>query len=287
MSIRKAVIPAAGLGTRFLPFTKAVPKEMLPIVDVPVIQLIVEEAVSSGIEEIVIITSSQKRAIEDHFDYAYELEQRLAAAGKQEEVARIRAVAELAKFVYVRQGEPLGNGHAVLCAREVVGDEPFAMLWGDDLARAEPPVLRQLLDVYERHHGSVLGVMQVGEDDISRYGAIAGEQLSERLYRVTGLVEKPAPGSAPTNLAVVKEYILTPEIFGILAETPRGQGGEIWLADAIAELARRQTVFAYQFVGQRYDPGDKLGFLMATVEYALAREDVGPAFRAYLRSLDL
>jgi UTP--glucose-1-phosphate uridylyltransferase len=175
----------------------------------------------------------------------------------------------------------------VLCAREVVGDEPFAMLWGDDLARAEPPVLRQLLDVYERHHGSVLGVIQVGEDDISRYGAIAGEQLSERLYRVTGLVEKPAPGSAPTNLAVVKEYILTPEIFGILAETPRGQGGEIWLADAIAELARRQTVFAYQFVGQRYDPGDKLGFLMATVEYALAREDVGPAFRAYLRSLDL
>jgi UTP--glucose-1-phosphate uridylyltransferase len=283
MGVRKAVIPAAGLGTRFLPFTKAVPKEMLPIVDVPVIQLIVEEAVSSGIEEILIVTNAQKRAIEDHFDYAYELEQRLAAAGKQADVARIRAVAEL----YVRQGEPLGNGHAVLCAREVVGDEPFAMLWGDDLARAEPPVLRQLLDVYERHGGSVLGVMRVDEGEISRYGAIAGQPIGERLHRVAGLVEKPDPGTAPTNLAVVKEYILTPEIFGILAETPRGQGGEIWLADAINRLAAREPVFAYEFVGQRYDPGDRLGFLMATVEYALAREDLGPAFRAYLRSLDL
>ena len=287
MKIRKAVIPAAGLGTRFLPATKAVPKEMLPIVDVPVIQLIVEEAVSSGIEEIVVITSASKRAIEDHFDYAYELEQRLAEAGKRADLARIRAIAEMARFVYVRQGAPLGNGHAVLCAREVIGDEPFAVLWGDDIARADPPVCRQLIDVYERYGGSVLAVMPLPDEEVSKYGVIAGQPVGERVHRVSGLVEKPPPGRAPTNLAAVKEYVLTPEIFEILAETRAGQGGEIWLADAIHQLAQRQPVFACEFVGQRYDPGNKLGFLMATVEYALARDDVGPEFRAYLKSLRL
>jgi UTP--glucose-1-phosphate uridylyltransferase len=287
VTIRKAVIPAAGLGTRFLPATKAVPKEMLPIVDVPVIQLIVEEAVESGIREIVIITSAGKRAIEDHFDYAFELESRLAQSGKRADLERIRAVAELAKFVYVRQGEPLGNGHAVLCARDVINDEPFAVLWGDDLARAEPPVCRQLIEVYEQHRGSVLAVMPIDEAEISRYGVIAGELIGERTHRVTHLVEKPAPADAPSNLAAVKEYILTPEIFEVLETTPRGHGGEIWLADAINVLAGRQPVFAYEFVGERYDPGNRLGFLKATVEYALAREDVGPEFRAYLQSLDL
>jgi UTP--glucose-1-phosphate uridylyltransferase len=287
VTIRKAVIPAAGLGTRFLPATKAVPKEMLPIVDVPVIQLIVEEAVESGIEEIVIITSAAKRSIEDHFDYAFELERRLAEAGKHADVERIRAVAELARFVYVRQGEPLGNGHAVLCAREVIGHQPFAVLWGDDLARAQPPVCRQLVDVYERHRGSVLAVMAVDEAELSQYGVIAGERMNGRTHRVKGLVEKPPPGRAPSNLAAVKEYVLTPEIFDILQETPHGQGGEIWLADAINRLAERQPVFAYEFVGERYDPGNRLGFLKATVEYALARDDLGSEFRAYLRSLKL
>jgi UTP--glucose-1-phosphate uridylyltransferase len=287
VTIRKVVIPAAGLGTRFLPATKAVPKEMLPIVDVPVIQLIVEEAVESGIEEIVIITSAAKRSIEDHFDYAFELERRLAEAGKHADVERIRAVAELARFVYVRQGEPLGNGHAVLCAREVIGHQPFAVLWGDDLARAQPPVCRQLVDVYERHGGSVLAVMAVDEAELSQYGVISGERINGRMHRVKGLVEKPPPGRAPSNLAAVKEYVLTPEIFDILQETPRGQGGEIWLADAINLLAERQPVFAYEFVGERYDPGNRLGFLKATVEYALARDDLGSEFRAYLRSLKL
>ena len=287
MKIRKAVIPAAGLGTRFLPATKALPKEMLPIVDVPVIQLIVEEAVESGIEEIVIITSGAKRSIEDHFDYAFELEQRLAQAGKQADVARIRAIAEMARFVFVRQGEPLGNGHAVLCAREVIGDEPFAVLWGDDLARANPPVCRQLIDVFEREGGSVVAVMQIDDDQISRYGVIAGEPIGDRVHRMTGIVEKPAPGTAPTNLAAVKEYILTPEIFRILAQTQRGQGGEIWLTDAINQLVTREPVFACEFVGDRYDPGTKIGFLQATVQYALAREDLGAEFRAYLKSLRL
>jgi UTP--glucose-1-phosphate uridylyltransferase len=287
VKVRKAVIPAAGLGTRFLPATKAIPKEMLPIVDVPVIQLIVEEAVESGIEEIVLITSGAKRAIEDHFDYAYELEQRLAQAGKTADLARIRAIAEMARFVYVRQGEPLGNGHAVLCARDVIGDEPFAMLWGDDLARANPPVCRQLIDVYEQHGGSVAAVMRIDGDDISKYGVIAGQPVADRVHRVTGLVEKPPPGTAPTNLAVVKGYVLTPPIFEILAGTPRGQGGEIWLADGVQELARREPVFACEFVGRRYDAGLKQEFLQATIEYALARDDLGPDFRAYLKSLDV
>jgi UTP--glucose-1-phosphate uridylyltransferase len=287
LKIRKAVIPAAGLGTRFLPATKSVPKEMLPIVDVPVIQLIVEEAVAAGIEEIVVITSGAKRAIEDHFDYAFELEYRLSQAGKEKELRQIRHLAELARFVFIRQGAPLGNGHAVLCARDVIGDEPFAVLWGDDLVRSRVPVCSQLIRVYEEFRGSVLAVMQIAPDEISRYGVIDGEPVAERVHQVRGLVEKPSPEQAPSNLAAVKEYVLTPEIFRILAETKPSQGGEIWLADAINELARTEAVYACEFEGERYDPGDKVGFLKATVEYALVREDIGPEFRSYLRSLNL
>jgi UTP--glucose-1-phosphate uridylyltransferase len=287
LKIRKAVIPAAGLGTRFLPATKSVPKEMLPIVDVPVIQLIVEEAVAAGIEEIVVITSGAKRAIEDHFDYAFELEYRLSQAGKEKELRQIRHLAELARFVFIRQGAPLGNGHAVLCARDVIGDEPFAVLWGDDLVRSMVPVCSQLIRVYEEFGGSVLAVMQIPPDEISRYGVIDGEPVAERVHQVRGLVEKPSPEQAPSNLAAVKEYVLTPEIFRILADTKPSQGGEIWLADAINELARTEAVYACEFEGERYDPGDKVGFLKATVEYALVREDIGPEFRSYLRSLKL
>jgi UTP--glucose-1-phosphate uridylyltransferase len=287
LKIRKAVIPAAGLGTRFLPATKSVPKEMLPIVDVPVIQLIVEEAVAAGIEEIVVITSGAKRAIEDHFDYAFELEYRLSQAGKEKELRQIRHLAELARFVFIRQGAPLGNGHAVLCAQDVIGDEPFAVLWGDDLVRSMVPVCSQLIRVYEEFGGSVLAVMQIPPDEISRYGVIDGEPVAERVHQVRGLVEKPSPEQAPSNLAAVKEYVLTPEIFRILADTKPSQGGEIWLADAINELARTEAVYACEFEGERYDPGDKVGFLKATVEYALVREDIGPEFRSYLRSLKL
>jgi UTP--glucose-1-phosphate uridylyltransferase len=287
LKIRKAVIPAAGLGTRFLPATKSVPKEMLPIVDVPVIQLIVEEAVAAGIEEIVVITSGAKRAIEDHFDYAFELEYRLSQAGKEKELRQIRHLAELARFVFIRQGAPLGNGHAVLCARDVIGDEPFAVLWGDDLVRSMVPVCSQLIRVYEEFGGSVLAVMQIPPDEISRYGVIDGEPVADRVHQVRGLVEKPSPEQAPSNLAAVKEYVLTPEIFRILADTKPSQGGEIWLADAINELARTEAVYACEFEGERYDPGDKVGFLKATVEYALVREDIGPEFRSYLRSLKL
>ncbi|MCC7104803.1 MAG: UTP--glucose-1-phosphate uridylyltransferase, partial [Chloroflexi bacterium] len=219
MRIRKAVIPAAGLGTRFLPATKAIPKEMLPIVDTPVIQLIVEQAVKAGIEHIVIVTSSAKRAIEDHFDYCYELEQRLEQAGKNAEVQQVRRIADLASFSFVRQKRPLGNGHAVLCAREAIGNEPFAVLWGDDLVLADPPLVSQMADVFERYGGSVMAVMRVPEAETGRYGVIAGELVADRVYRVSNIVEKPAVAEAPSNLAVVTCYILHPEIFEILART--------------------------------------------------------------------
>ena len=287
MNVRKAVIPAAGLGTRMLPATKAVPKEMLPIVDVPIIQLVVEEAVESGIEEIVIVTSGSKRAIEDHFDYAYELEQSLERAGKHADLERIRTIAELAKFVYVRQGAPLGNGHAVLCAREVIGDEPFVVLWGDDIARANPPVCRQMIEVYERFGGPVICAMSVPPERTSQYGVIDGEPIAEGVLKVAGIVEKPAPGTLASTLVAVKEYVLPPEIFEILASTRSGQGGEIWLTDALNELCKRQTVYAAELRGTRYDPGNKIGYLQAVVEYALGREDLGPEFREYLRGLTL
>jgi UTP--glucose-1-phosphate uridylyltransferase len=285
--VRKAVIPAAGLGTRFLPATKAQPKEMLPIVDKPIIQYIVEEAVASGIEQIVIVTGQSKRAIEDHFDYPFELAYRLRQQDKMEELREVERLAEMADFVYVRQKQPLGNGHAVLVAKEVIGDEPFAVLWGDDMVVADVPCLKQLIDVYEQHHGSVLAVMPIASESISKYGIIDPEPLSDRVHRVKRLVEKPSPENAPSNLGQVHGYVLTPEIFQELQSTTAGKGGEIWLSDAIEALMRHQRIYALEFEGRRYDAGNKLEFLKATVDLALEREDLGPQFRAYLKTLDL
>src|SRR5579871_271448 len=251
MSIRKAVIPAAGLGTRFLPATKAQPKEMLPIVDKPVIQYIVEEAAASGIEQIIIITGQSKRAIEDHFDRSFELEYHLREQGKAAMFEQIKHIAELVKFVYVRQQMPLGNGHAVLVAREVVGDEPFAVLWGDDIVVSDEPCLKQMMRVYERYGRSVLAAMRVPRSDYSKYGMIEPRQIDDRLSQVLSIVEKPNPDDAPSNLAQVKGYILTPEIFELLERTPPKKGGEIWLGDAIDLLIQQQTVYAYEFEGRR------------------------------------
>ena len=285
MKVRKAVIPAAGLGTRFLPATKSLPKEMLPVVDKPVIQYVVEEAVASGIEQIIIVTSQGKQPMQAHFDYAFELEHRLAASGKQTARDEIRAIANLADFVFVHQKEPLGNGHAVLCARHVVGDEPFAMLWGDDLVDSDPPCLRQLLDVYERFQAPVAAVMAIKPSQAQTYGVIAGEPVEDRVWRVRDLIEKPAPGTAPSNLAVVKEYVLTADVFDYLERTGRGVGGEIWLADGLRAQAADRPMYALEFLGRRYDVGSKLEYLEANVELALKREDLGPPFAAYLRRL--
>ncbi len=285
--VRKAVIPAAGLGTRFLPATKAQPKEMLPIVDKPVIQYIVEEAVNSGIEQIVIITGQSKRAIEDHFDYPFELVHRLRQGNKMEELHEVERLSEMADFVYVRQKQPLGNGHAVLVAKEVIGNEPFAVLWGDDLVDAEVPCLRQLIQVYERYESSVMAVMRVAEQNIPKYGVIGATPVVDRIFQVTDLVEKPALENAPSDLAAVKGYVLTPEIFEELEHTQPGKGGEIWLSDAIKSLMRRQKVMALEFEGRRYDAGNKLEFLQATVDFALKREDLQDDFRSFLKSLHL
>ncbi len=281
--VRKAVIPAAGLGTRFLPASKAIPKEMLPLVDKPVIQYIVEGAVASGIEEVVVVTSAAKRAIEDHFDRFWELEHRLQVAGKADLLEESVRPAELAKFVYVRQGAPLGNGHAVLAAREVVGDEPFAMLWGDDLVLGEPPFVQQLVDAYERTGGAVVGAMSVPPETACRYAVVeVAERLDERLSRVSRIVEKPPCGQAPSSLAAVAGYLLTPDVFDHLAHTQPGRGGEIWLADAVQRIAERGHLYALEFQGRRYDVGNKPEYLEATVDLALARADLGPAFREYL-----
>ncbi|MBV8719217.1 MAG: UTP--glucose-1-phosphate uridylyltransferase [Chloroflexi bacterium] len=284
--VRKAVIPAAGLGTRFLPASKAVPKEMLPIVDKPVIQYIVEGAVESGIEEVVLVTASAKRAIEDHFDRFFELEYRLEASGKHDLLEETRRPAEMARFVMVRQGSPLGNGHAVLLAKEVVGDEPFAMLWGDDVVLGSPPFVQQLIEAHERTGGSVVGVMAVPPEEAIKYGVVeVAERLDDRLVRCSRIVEKPPRDQVPSNLAAVAGYVLTPDIFGYLEETGAGQGGEIWLADGVQKIAAKGNLYALEFVGRRYDAGNKLEYLQATVDLALARSDLGPAFRAYLEEV--
>ena len=285
--VRKAVIPAAGLGTRFLPATKAQPKEMLPIVDTPIIQYIVEEAVASGIEQIVIVTGQSKRAIEDHFDYPFELAYRLKEQNKLAELHEVERISELATFIYVRQKQPLGNGHAVLVARDVIGDEPFAVIWGDDLVDAQVPCVRQLIDVYQRHDASVMAVMRVPQQNIPKYGIIDAKEIEPRVHQVFDLVEKPALENAPSDLAAVHGYVLTPEIFEELEKTPAAKGGEIWLSDAIRSLMQRQKVFALEFEGKRYDAGNKLEFLQATVDFALKREELGADFRAYLKSLAL
>ena len=279
--IRTAVIPAAGLGTRFLPATKAQPKEMLPIVDKPCIQYIIEEAIDSGIEDILIITGRNKRAIEDHFDRAVELELTLKAQGKYDLLGLVQELSRVT-IHYVRQKEPKGLGHAVLCARHFVGDEPFAVLLGDDIMDAEVPVLKQLMDVYEDCEGSVLGVQEVPKDRVSSYGVVKPVAVKERLWRADDLVEKPSVEEAPSRLAVLGRYIISPEIFGILEKTEPGRGGEIQLTDALKKLSEREPVYAYEFEGRRYDVGDKQGYLEATVDFALKRPDLREPFLRYL-----
>jgi UTP--glucose-1-phosphate uridylyltransferase len=288
MMVRKAVFPAAGLGTRFLPATKAQPKEMLPIVDKPTIQYVVEEAVASGLSEIVIVTGRNKRAIEDHFDAAFELEYYLNDRGKVDELAQIKTISEMASVSYVRQKEPLGLGHAILVARPLVGDEPFGVFLGDDIIGQAPvPCMRQLLDVFEQRGGPVLAIERVPRDRIQQYGVIAGRNIGGNVWEIDDLVEKPAPQDAPSDLAIIGRYVLTPDIFPILAETPPDKRGEIQLTDALRTLSKRRPMYAVAFEGKRYDTGDKLGFLKATVEFALARPDLADDFRTYLRSIDL
>ncbi|MBI2866203.1 MAG: UTP--glucose-1-phosphate uridylyltransferase GalU [Chloroflexi bacterium] len=284
--VRKAVITAAGWGTRFLPATKAQPKEMLPLVDKPMIQYVVEEAVASGIEQLIIVTALGKRAIEDHFDRSLELEISLEARGETKLLASIQHISELADICYVRQKEPLGLGHAVLTARNLVGNEPFAVLLPDDIIAGPTPALSQLIDVYHRFRCSVLAVEQVPHNSLSSYGVILPRTVEERVYRVEELVEKPDPEEAPSDLGVVGRYVLTPEVFDALADTTPGKGGEIQLTDGLRRLLEWQAVYARQFEGTRYDAGTPLGFLKASVELALRREDIGPAFRAYLKALD-
>lgn len=281
-SVRKAIIPAAGLGTRFLPATKASPKEMLPLVDKPLIQYTVEEAVASGIEDIIVITGRGKRAIEDHFDRSVELEENLKGTGKSQLLNQIRQISTLANFCYVRQSEALGLGHAVLCAQHLIGDEPFAVILGDEIIDAQVPALAQLIHIYKKRHGAVLGVQEVPKHDVGRYGIVTPTRLGKGLHRVDDLVEKPSPAEAPSNLAVIGRYILPPEIFPILRKTRPGKNGEIQLTDALKELAKKSPMYAHEVVGQRHDAGDKLGFLIATVEFALKNPSLGPDFHEYL-----
>jgi UTP--glucose-1-phosphate uridylyltransferase len=292
MLVRKAVFPAAGWGTRFLPATKAQPKEMLPLVDKPVIQYAVEEAVAAGIEQVIIVTSSQKGAIEDHFDLSYELERLLEEKGEIEKLRQIRQISDLAQIAYVRQKEQLGLGHAVLMAKDIIGHEPFAVLLPDDVVVADRPCIGQLIHAYHETHASVVAVMKVSAEETKRYGVIgvdpAGEQSRDpRLHKVTKLVEKPEPSQAPSNLAIIGRYVLTPKIFEKLEGTSRGAGGEIQLTDGIEALMEEQGVYAYEFEGTRYDAGTRMGWLKATVELALGRPDLGGEFRAYLQGLEL
>ncbi|MEH7085351.1 UTP--glucose-1-phosphate uridylyltransferase GalU [Neobacillus drentensis] len=267
--VRKAIIPAAGLGTRFLPATKAMPKEMLPIVDKPTIQYIVEEAVASGIEDIIIVTGKGKRAIEDHFDFAHELEQNLLEKGKLDILDKVRYATNLADIHYIRQKEPKGLGHAVWCARNFIGDEPFAVLLGDDIVQSDMPCLKQLINAYEETHSSVIGVQSVPDEETHRYGIVEPSIQEGRRYQVNNFVEKPKPGTAPSNLAIMGRYILTPEIFMYLDQQETGAGGEIQLTDAIQKLNQIQRVFAYNFEGKRYDVGEKIGFVKTQIEFAL------------------
>jgi UTP--glucose-1-phosphate uridylyltransferase len=289
MKIRKAVIPAAGLGTRLLPATKVTPKEMLPLADKPSIQYIIEEAVASGIEHVIVITSRTKRIIEDHFDSSPELERTLEQKGDYKTLEMLRKIEDMAQVTFTRQPTPRGLGHAILQAKDLVGDEPFGVMLPDDLVdtNAGTPCLRQLMDVYEEHEGSVLAVMHVPREHISRYGVIAGERLSERTWRVTETVEKPPMERAPSDLGIVGRYVLAPEIFDLLERTQPGRDGEVQITDAIDALLGIQPVFAYEFTGTRYDMGDKLGWLTTSVAYALKRPDLAPGMKAFLRSLKL
>ncbi|MFC5700774.1 UTP--glucose-1-phosphate uridylyltransferase GalU [Cohnella faecalis] len=285
MRIRKAIIPAAGLGTRFLPATKAMPKEMLPIIDKPGIQYIVEEAVSSGIEDILIVTGKGKRAIEDHFDSYYELEQNLLQKGKLDLLSEVQKASDLTDIHYIRQKEPRGLGHAIWCARKFIGNEPFAVLLGDDIVQSEVPCLKQMMDVFDTTQSSVLAVKQVPNAEVSRYGIVDPDPAGgdgNRLIKVRGVVEKPSPEKAPSNTAIIGRYILTPAIFDLLETQDTGAGGEIQLTDAIYRLLRQESVYAYNFEGNRYDTGEKLGYLKTIIDFALERPDLKEEVRAYL-----
>jgi len=285
MKIRKAVIPVAGLGTRFLPATKTVPKELLPIVDIPAIQYVVQEAVDSGISEVIFVTGRGKDSIEDHFDEIPELEQVLEERGQKEAVQNLRQIAEMIEVVSVRQKKPLGLGHAVFCARDLVGDEPFAVLLSDDLIEAPVPCMRQLMEIFAEKGESVLALRRVPEDQVRRYGIVQGKQLTKRLYEVENMMEKPQPHETPSRLAIIGRYILRPEIFSLLENVTPGKGGEIQLTDGISQLARQRKVYGYEFEGEHYDIGDKFGFVRATVAYALKRPELKEQTREYLQAV--
>ncbi len=291
LPVKKAVIPAAGLGTRFLPATKAMPKEMLPIVDIPTVQYIIEEAVASGIEEILVITNSNKHCMENHFDRNYELEERLKEAGKYEQEKMIREISDLANIYYVRQKEPKGLGHAILCAKSFIGNDPFAILLGDDVVinKGGEPALKQLITAYEEKGASVVGVQTVPMEEVDKYGivepAFGYKNANGRRVKLSGMIEKPSPEEAPSQLAVLGRYVLTPEIFELLESQQAGKGGEIQLTDAIVRLMELQAVYAYDFEGIRYDVGDKFGFIKATIDFALEREDLAQSVAAYIKEL--
>lgn len=284
MKVRKAIIPAAGLGTRFLPATKAQPKEMLPIVDKPTIQYIIEEAVASGIEEILIITGRNKKSIEDHFDKSVELEMELEKAGKQEMLNIVRGISDMVDIHYIRQKEPRGLGHAIHCAKSFVGNEPFAVMLGDDVVDSKVPCLKQLINCFNEYKTTILGVQTVDLQNVNKYGIIDGLHIEDRVYKVKKLVEKPSIDEAPSNIAILGRYIITPKIFEILESTKPGKANEIQLTDALEELIKNEAIYAYDFVGKRYDVGDKLGFLQATTEFALKREELRDSFIEYLNT---
>ena len=285
MKVRKAIIPAAGLGTRFLPATKAQPKEMLPIVDKPTIQYIIEEAVASGIEEILIITGRNKKSIEDHFDKSVELEMELEKAGKQEMLDIVRRISDMVDIHYIRQKEPRGLGHAIHCAKSFVGNEPFAVMLGDDVVDSEVPCLKQLIDCFNEYKTTILGVQTVDPKNVDKYGIVDGLHIEDRVYKVKRLVEKPSVDEAPSNVAILGRYIITPQIFEILENTAPGKGNEIQLTDALETLIKNEAMYAYDFEGRRYDVGDKLGFLQATVEYALRKKELRDGFIEYLKTI--
>ncbi|GFE59146.1 UTP--glucose-1-phosphate uridylyltransferase GalU [Geobacter sp. AOG1] len=283
MQIKKAVFPVAGLGTRFLPATKSTPKEMLPLIDKPLVQYVVEEAVAAGIEQILFVTGRNKRALEDHFDISFELEALLYEKGKDVELSQMRHIAEMVNIFYVRQKQALGLGHAILCARDFVGDEPFAVLLGDDIIDSEKPCLGQLLEVYRKYRGTVLALEKVPIANISSYGCVKANHITDQVYEVTDLVEKPKPKDAPSDMAIIGRYILTPDIFPILEKQEPGKGGEIQLTDALVKLAGEEAIYGCLFEGVRHDCGDKLGFLKATVDLALKREEFNGEFRKFLK----
>ncbi|WP_313163438.1 UTP--glucose-1-phosphate uridylyltransferase GalU [Sedimentibacter sp.] len=287
MKIKKAIIPAAGLGTRFLPVTKSIPKEMLPIVDKPTIQYIVEEVIGSGIEDVLIITGRNKGSIEEHFDRAVELENNLQQTNKEELLEEVRKISQMINIHTVRQKNPLGLGHAVYCAKSFVGDEPFAVLLGDDIVDSQKPCLKQMIEAYDEYNSTILGVQSVAREDVSKYGIVSGQKINDKVYSVNDLVEKPDADKAPSDIAILGRYIITPRIFEILENTGKGVGGEIQLTDGLKKLCELEKVYAYIFEGRRYDVGSKIGFLEATVDFALKREELRDSFKNYLKGINL